>query len=422
MHPRTLAPVVALSMFVACGPVRPGLDPPIDAGLDASEAAPGSGGVRVLSNLPTPTESDASRGASGGAVRDAGGTPSDGAEGDAAQSPTGDEPAPPIARCGDGIVQPGEECDDGLTNADSAPCLVTCRVNRCDDGKVCFCGDGEVRADVEECDDRNQNAFDGCSNVCKAAASHLLITEVVTRPGGAEMIEIMNPTGVAVVLSDYALSDSHLYYKVASGTFTTASGSDFAARFPDGATIGPGQYRVVSLANASGGSASFVAAYGKKPDFELRPTANGATDNASVPNMQSAQATSSIGASASLTDGGEPVILFYYDGGALLSDVDYLFYGSPSISNPVVDKTAVTVGDSTFLTDTAPAAQHQIAAPGESGSIQRCVYAETGEARGAGNGLMGHDETSEDPRITFALGNSASERTPGEGPPSSVCK
>jgi len=94
------------------------------------------------------------------------------------------------------------------------------------------------------------------------------------------------------------LSDSHLYYKIASGTFTTASGSDFAARFPEGFVIAPGQYVVVALGNASGGSVSFEATYGKRPDFELRPTANGATDDPTVPNMQPAQPGSSIGATA----------------------------------------------------------------------------------------------------------------------------
>jgi hypothetical protein len=236
------------------------------------------------------------------------------------------------------------------------------------------------------------------------------------------MIEIMNPTLGSISLSDYVLSDSHLYYKVASGTFTTASGSDFAARFPEGSTIDPGQYRVVALANASGGSSSFVATYGKLPDFEMRPSANGATDDPSVPNMRSAQVTSSIGASASLTDGGEPVILFRYEGGALVSDVDYLFYGAPSTSNPVVDKTGVAAGDSTYAPDTGAGEQHAIAAPGESGSIHRCFYAETGELRTGGNGLTGHDETSEDPRATFALGTATSERTPGSGPPPSVCQ
>jgi len=626
MHPRTLVPVVVFSLGGACAPVRLGIDAPADAGHEAAEAISGSGGVRLLSDVSTPTESDASRGASGGARYDAGGgtgpsdAPTDDAPidvateaglfaylscaavrecvhgqaaeteclresllearalaepvlvceaqqcglacgastvlsdcnaclltacpsaltacaresgcGDGETSPTeecddgndddadqctnactnarcgdGIVTAPHeecddgnavdtddctsacvraacgdgivqagvegcddgnrvdgdgcsahcfIEGCGDGIVQVSEECDDGPNNADSAPCLRTCRINRCGDGKVCsdtvsgcgtklgtklemcdggkatsackgdctipFCGDGDVQAQIEECDDGNRNAFDGCSNECRAAASHLLITEVVTRPAGAEMIEIMNPTGFSVALSDYGLSDNHLYYKIASGTFATASGSDFAARFPEGATIGPGEYRVVSLANATGGTASFIATYGRKPDFELRPTANGADDDARIPNMQSAQATPSIGASASLTDAGEPVILFFYRGGPLVSDVDYLFYGSPSSSNPVVDKTTVTVGDSIYQADTASAMQHQIAAPGESGSIHRCAYAETGEVRGAGNGLTGHDETSEDPRVTFALGKAASERTPGEGPPPTVCK
>ena len=130
--------------------------------------------------------------------------------------------------------------------------------------------------------------------------------------------------------------------------------------------------------------------------------------------MQSAQATSSIGANASLTDGGEPVILFYYKGGSLVSDVDYLFYGAPSTSNPVVDKSGVTVGDSMYRTDTAASEQHAISTPGETGSIHRCVNAETGEFPSAGNGLTGHDETSEDPRTTFALGRFATERTPGK--------
>jgi hypothetical protein len=117
-------------------------------------------------------------------------------------------------------------------------------------------------------------------------------------------------TGGAVVLSDYLLSDSHLYYKIASDAFTTASGSDFAARFPEGFVIQPGQYVVVALANASGGLLSFEAAYGKKPDFELRPTANGATDDPEVRTCSRRRRVSSIGATATLTDGGEPVVPF----------------------------------------------------------------------------------------------------------------
>jgi cysteine-rich repeat protein len=357
-----------------------------------------------------------------------------------------------IESCGNGIVDPGEECDEGVANREEAPCLPTCRVNRCGDGKTCrgdgcgarlsttleqcddgndvnsdacvktcrsaVCGDGYVRDGVETCDDGNGDPFDGCGR-CFPPAGHLLITEVVTRPAGAELIEIVNPTPFPIALSDYLLSDSHVYYEVATGTFTTASGTDFAARFPDGAVLEPGRYAVVALGNASGGSQSFAATYGKAPDFELRPTANQASDDTTVPNMVAAG--SSIGASASLTDGGEPVVLFSYRGGDLVSDVDYLFYGAPSASNPMIDKTGVVAGASTYLVDTPASAQHATAAPGEAGSIHRCVYAESHETSAHGNGIAGHDETSEDVAAAFAIGATTDARTPGGPPPSGLC-
>jgi cysteine-rich repeat protein len=359
-----------------------------------------------------------------------------------------------IESCGNGVVDIAEECDDGSANGDEAPCLATCRVNRCGDGKVCTgagcgtkagtlleecddanssntdgclatcesarCGDGEVETDVEACDDGNRDAFDACGNDCRSAAGHLLITEVVTRPNGAEMIEIANMGRFAAILSDYLLSDSHLYYKVPAGSFPTASGSDFAARFPEGFAIAPDRYVVVALANASGGSVSFEAIYGRKPDFELRPTANGADDDPSVPDMEPAHA-GSIGATASLTDAGEPVVLFFYRDGALVSDVDYLFFGAPSASNQVVDKTGVVVSGSAYVDDTPAPAQHAAGAPPEGGSLHRCVYAEASERLVRGNGVTGHDETSENAREAFAVSAPSSGRTPGGPPPPGVC-
>jgi cysteine-rich repeat protein len=60
--------------------------------------------------------------------------------------------------CGNGIVDPGEECDDGnLSNNDA--CLNSCM--------AATCGDGYLWLDVEECDDGNEVDNDGCTNLCR---------------------------------------------------------------------------------------------------------------------------------------------------------------------------------------------------------------------------------------------------------------
>jgi cysteine-rich repeat protein len=283
------------------------------------------------------------------------------------------------------------------------------------------CGNGTIDAG-EPCDDGNADDFDACSNRCQPAAGHLIITEIVVRPGGAEMVEIHNPGASAVDLSDYALSDSHQYFTIGIGSFSTASGSDFVAIFPPGSQIPSGGYRTVAIANASGPEASFESAYGKKPDFELRPKANGSTGDPDVPDMQPVPGIASIGASASLTDSGEPVILFRYRSGSLVYDVDYVYYGSPSTANPAVDKTGIVAGESVYLSDRAAALQQPAPAPGDGGALHRCVYGEGQEIKAGGNGATCHDETSEAFSTTFARStNAADQRTPGGPPPSGLC-
>jgi Lamin Tail Domain len=263
---------------------------------------------------------------------------------------------------------------------------------------------------------------DGDSTASDPPADHLLITEIVARPGGAEMIEIHNPTASAVDLTDHALSDSHRYFTIATGSFSTASGSDFVAFFPPGSQIAPGAYVTVAIANASGGEVSFEATYGQKPDFELRPAANGSSGDPDVADMIPAPGIASIGSSASLTDSGEPVILFRYRSGDLVYDVDYVYYGAPSASNPPVDKTGVTVGQSAYVDDTPAAAQQPAPAPVDGGSLHRCLASEPGETKAGGNGTACHDETSEPFATTFARSSGAAgQRTPGGPPPDGLC-
>jgi len=60
--------------------------------------------------------------------------------------------------CGNGIVEIGEECDDGNA-VDTDDCPTTCIAPKC--------GDGFVQADVEECDDLNAVETDGCTADCR---------------------------------------------------------------------------------------------------------------------------------------------------------------------------------------------------------------------------------------------------------------
>ena len=67
-----------------------------------------------------------------------------------------------ILLCGDDIVDPGEECDDGILNSDTTPdaCRTDCTLPVCGD-TVTDPGNGE------ECDDGNTEDGDGCSSICQ---------------------------------------------------------------------------------------------------------------------------------------------------------------------------------------------------------------------------------------------------------------
>ncbi|MCY1054224.1 DUF4215 domain-containing protein [Nannocystis sp. SCPEA4] len=65
----------------------------------------------------------------------------------------------PNTECNNGIVEVGEECDDGAdNNLDTNACRSDCTRARC--------GDGSIQTDVEQCDDGNAVDNDGCTNAC----------------------------------------------------------------------------------------------------------------------------------------------------------------------------------------------------------------------------------------------------------------
>jgi cysteine-rich repeat protein len=84
---------------------------------------------------------------------------------------------PPGAECGNGRLEPGEECDDGnATDCDG--CTARCRIETgCGDGAACG---------AEECDDGNAADCDGCSSTCRVETGLLCGDGLVNAPCGEE--------------------------------------------------------------------------------------------------------------------------------------------------------------------------------------------------------------------------------------------
>ncbi|MBI2451540.1 hypothetical protein HYV50_00510, partial [Candidatus Pacearchaeota archaeon] len=77
----------------------------------------------------------------------------------------------PPAVCGNGIVETGEQCDDGNTITESCAygqtsCTVCNNICQLVSGATAYCGDSIING-AEQCDDGNTISGDGCSSICQ---------------------------------------------------------------------------------------------------------------------------------------------------------------------------------------------------------------------------------------------------------------
>ncbi len=257
-------------------------------------------------------------------------------------------------------------------------------------------------------------------------ADHILLSEIAVLPTDAEFIEISNPTAASVDLSNYYLSDyvlaidplNNYWHITDDGLIPDPSfPNDFLARFPAGATIEPGESILIALHD----DAAFLAAWASlgfsaSLDYEL--VDDGLTDG--VPGLvdpgPALVGVPFIGSSAGLSNSRETVVLFHWDGVSdLVQDVDIVQWSNAGSDFVTVspDKTGESVdsaydGDdvsSSYLPDTAPPDQ-DLASTASSAhdfgrTISRFDFSEGTESTSGGNGLLGHDETSENYSVTW---------------------
>jgi hypothetical protein len=231
---------------------------------------------------------------------------------------------------------------------------------------------------------------------------HVLITEIASHgnTGEAEFVEIYNPTTAAVDLSTYYLSDDPDYWKLPSHTPQNATivldDSDFLVRFPTNTSIASGTAIVIAVRGDDFMSNNLVP-----PDFTIKTPITGAGEMVPVVVTPGAQLER-------FTNEGEMLVLFQWDGSAdLVRDVDFVVHGATTDSNnlPILKEPVDGPDD-----DAATSSYHKDALSFaqmprdmlDNESYKR-ISAEGSETRTEGNGITGHDETTENFSATWMI-------------------
>ena len=222
------------------------------------------------------------------------------------------------------------------------------------------------------------------SSIVFGEADHLIFSEIVLTPSEGEYVEITNPTTNNVDLSDYYLTDAtdtgseKVYHKLSSGVdYWSGSSSDFICRFPSGYSLPAGGSIKVSLRDNN----SYVSTYAESADLSL---------DDDMLDAVAGESTKGNTAAPKLHNTSETLVLFYWDGtSSTVKDVDYLLWGDNSFA---IDKS----GASGYQSDTPVSAQSYMSVHTTNEKLIRVESLGEGtETQTGGNGITGHDETSE---------------------------
>jgi hypothetical protein len=203
------------------------------------------------------------------------------------------------------------------------------------------------------------------------------------------MIEIANTSGQEVDLSTYYLTDSGGYYSLPVQASVQAN--DFIVKFPVGAKLAGRGVLVVAIDTPM----NFAMTYGKAPSFSV---------------VDGSMQTIAMNGQPTLTNEGEPIILFQWDGRSdLVRDVDIILVGIPTgTSNAFPNKSGMQQDgpDEDMAASAYAVDRHTISpqpsTPGSGLSTKRIQLEAGHEAQdGTGNGQSGDDETSEDTSATW---------------------
>jgi len=220
-------------------------------------------------------------------------------------------------------------------------------------------------------------------------ADHLLLSRIVVTPDEAESISIINPTDEVINLSDYYICDDKDYFEMQTDGDLSPSHfiNGFTAQFPD-IDIQPNETLLLVL------NEDYTTFYtDSTPNlflFEGNENSMLETEDGSFGNS----------ASAKLDDDSESIILFKWDGNpeSNIQDVDYFIWGG--IQN-AIDKT----GEGSFFNDTPIEEQLYFEENHDDYYAFSRISSleEIDELVTNGNGITGHDETSENFRESWEI-------------------